>query len=58
MDREKNGYLPTTLAASQQEEREAVGVTLSDGEEVGIVMEDLVKEWSNRLGPNYQVKVC
>ena len=29
-----------------------------EGEDDGIVMEELVEEWSNRLGPKYQVKVC
>ena len=34
---------------------EGAGDGLLDGEEEE---EDLVKEWSNRLGPKYQVKVC
>ena len=42
------------------EGEEGVGDGLSDreDEEEGNVVEDLVKEWSNRLGPKYQVKVC
>ena len=44
----------------EREGEEGVGNGLSgrEEEEEGIVIEDLVKEWSNRLGPKYQVKVC
>lgn len=47
----------------QQEEREGGeggedGLLAGDGEEEErTVVEDLVKEWSKRLGPKYQVKV-
>jgi hypothetical protein len=48
---------------SIKQEREGdggVGNGLLDREEMEerTVVEDLVKEWSNRLGPKYQVKVC
>jgi hypothetical protein len=44
----------------QEREGEGVGNGLLDREEMEerTVVEDLVKEWSNRLGPKYQVKVC
>ena len=45
----------------QQEEREGAegGEGVGNGleEEERTIVEDLVKEWSNRLGPKYQVKV-
>ena len=45
----------------QQEEREGGegGEDVGNGleEEERTIVEDLVKEWSNRLGPKYQVKV-
>lgn len=40
-----------------REGEEGAGNGLSDGEDEGVIVEDLVKEWSNRLGPKYQVKV-
>ena len=53
------GEIGSTAGGCGQSVEEAEpGNGASEGEDDGIVMEELVEEWSNRLGPKYQVKVC